>query len=71
MFNQRKPRRFNYKSRLSQSDTTDSREELKAKWSEMRENTKRRKSVFTSLPVLIIFLVLLFVLIYILDGYIK
>lgn len=71
MFNQRQPRRFNYKTRLKDSETRESREELKAKWEEMRGNTKRKGSVLTSLPVLIIVLIFVFVLIYILNGYIK
>ena len=71
MFNQRQPRRFNYKTRLKDSEKGESREELKAKWEQMRGNTNRKVSVLTSLPALIIFLVFVFVLIYILNGYIK
>ncbi len=71
MFNQRLPRRFNLKTRLSDSKKAESKEQLKARWEEMRGNTKRRSSVLTSMPALIIFLVFVFVLIYILNGYIK
>ncbi|RNC84864.1 MAG: hypothetical protein ED556_09780 [Winogradskyella sp.] len=71
MFNQRKPRRFNYKTRLSDSKKEESDSDLKAKWDEMRGHTHRRKSFFTSMPMLIIFLVFVFVLIYVLNGYIK
>ena len=71
MFNQRKPRRFNYRSRLRDAREKESDEGLRAKWDEMRGNSVRKKSFLTSLPVLIVFLVLIFVLIYILDGYVK
>ena len=71
MFNQRKNKRFNYKSRYQDSKEKESRDDLEAKWDEIRNNTKRRGNIFTSLPVLIIILASLFVLIYILNGYIK
>ena len=71
MFNQRKNKRFSYKSRFQDSKEKQSKDDLEAKWDEIRNNTKRRGNIFTSLPVLIIILASLFVLIYILNGYIK
>ncbi|MDG1660576.1 MAG: hypothetical protein P8H40_04270 [Winogradskyella sp.] len=71
MFNQRKPRRFNYKSRLQKPEKTESHEELKVKWDEIRGKTIRKKSIFTSMPALILFLVSIFILIYILEVYIN
>ncbi|MEO1029958.1 MAG: hypothetical protein AAFX55_01055 [Bacteroidota bacterium] len=71
MFNQRKNKRFSYKPRFQDSEEEKSRERLEAKWDELRGNTKRRGNMFTSLPFLIVVLVALFVLIYILNGYIK
>ncbi|MBT8245517.1 MAG: hypothetical protein HKP48_11600 [Winogradskyella sp.] len=71
MFNQRQPRRFNIKSRLPDSKKTESREELKAKWEEMRGNSRNKSNFLTSLPMLLVFLVCVFVLIYILNGYIN
>ena len=71
MFNQRKNKRFSYKPRFQDSKEKESRDDLEAKWDEMRGNTKRRGNFFTSLPALIIILVALFVLIYVLNGYIK
>lgn len=71
MFNQQQPRRFKLKTRFSDSKDAESSEQLRAKWEEMRGNTKRRGSVLTSFPVLIVFLVSVFVLIYILNGYLK
>ena len=71
MFNQRKNKRFSYKSRFQDSDEKKSKDDLEAKWNEIRGNTKRRGNILTSLPALIIILVSLFALIYILNGYIK
>lgn len=71
MFNQRKPRRFGYGKKISEAKKSESREDFKAKWDEIRGNTKRKKSFFTSLPMLMVFLVFAFILIYILNGYIK
>lgn len=71
MFQQRKNKRFKYKPRLQDSDKRKSKDDFETKWDEAKGNDKRRGSVLTSLPALIVMLVLLFVLIYILDGYIK
>ena len=75
LFNQRKNKRFSYKPRFQDSNTDNHREkwksDLEVKWDEMRSNTRRRGSILTSLPALIIILASLFFLIYILNGYIK
>jgi hypothetical protein len=71
VFNQRKNKRFSYKSRFQDSKEKELKDNLETKWDELRGNTKRRGNIFTSLPFLIITLVSLFVLIYILNGYIK
>tara|TARA_R110002124_G_scaffold265564_1_gene432373 strand:- start:15133 stop:15360 length:228 start_codon:yes stop_codon:yes gene_type:complete len=75
VFNQRKNKRFSYKPRFQDSNPDSYREELKdgleTKWNEVKGGAKRKGNVLTSLPALIIILVLLFVLIYILDGYMK
>ena len=71
MFNQRQPRRFNYKTRLPDSKKNQFDDALKTKWDEMRSNTNRKKRVLTSLPVLIAFLICVFALMYFLNGYIK
>lgn len=75
MFNQRKNKRFSYKPRFqdskSQTQQEELQENLKKKWDKMRGNTKRRGNILTSFPALIIILALIFVLIYILNGYIK
>jgi len=71
LFNQRRNKRFNYKSRFKDSKDNKSKDDLEAKWDEMRNTTKRRANILSSLPALIIILVAIFVLIYILEGYIK
>lgn len=71
LFNQRKNKRFSYKSRFKDSKEMGSKGDLEAKWNEIKGNTKRRGNKLTSLPALIIILVSLFVLMYILNGYMK
>jgi hypothetical protein len=75
LFNQRKNKRFSYKTRFQDSNPDSYREESKAdfdtKWNEAKGAAKRKGNVFTSLPALIILLVSLFILIYILEGYMK
>ncbi len=71
MFNQRKNKRFTYKSRLQDSNIDQSKVDFETKWNEANGKSKRKGNVFTSLPVLVVILVLIFVLLYILEGYIK
>lgn len=71
MFNQRKNKRFTYKPRFQDSEEKESKDDFDTKWSEIKGTTKRRGNMFTTLPTLIIILVSLFVLIYVLEGYIK
>jgi hypothetical protein len=71
LFNQRKNKRFTYKHRDQDSDELKSKDDFDTKWNEVKGSTKRRENVLTSLPALIILLVSLFVLIYILEGYIN
>ncbi|WP_461598750.1 hypothetical protein [Winogradskyella sp.] len=75
MFNQRKNKQFNYKPRFQDSMTDNHREESKddlgQKWNELKGNTKRKSNKLFSLPSLIIMLIALFVLMYVLEGYIK
>ena len=71
MFNQRKSKRFSYKSRFQTSEDSESKSELEEKWHDIRGTVKRRGNVLTSLPALIVMLVAIFVLIYILEGYIN
>ena len=71
LFNQRRNKRFSYKPRFQDSKEIESKDDLERKWDELRSNSKRRGNVFTSLPLLIIILIALFILIYVLNGYIK
>lgn len=75
MFNQRKNKRFNYKPRFQDSETDnhrkESKDDLERKWNEIKGNTKRKSNKLFSLPSLLIMLIALFVLMYVLEGYIK
>jgi len=71
LFNQRRNKRFSYKSRFQDSKEIESKDDLEAKWNELRGNTKRKGNILTSFPALIIILASLIFLIYILNGYIK
>ncbi len=71
MFKQRKNKSFNYKSRFKDSKEIESKNDFEAKWDKLKNTTKKRGNIFTSLPALLIMLVSLFVLMYILEGYIK
>ena len=75
MFGQRKNKQFSYKPRFQDSDSDKHREEskddLESKWSALKGNSKRKPNKLFSLPALIIMLLALFVLMYILEGYIK
>ena len=70
MFQQRKNKRFTYKSRLQDSEEKKSKADFETKWNEIKNEGKKRGNIFTSLPVLIVLLVSLFVLLYILEEYI-
>lgn len=71
MFNQRKNKSFGYKPRFQDSDEKESKDDFETKWNEVNGSTKRRSNILMSLPALIIMLVSLFVLLYILEGYIN
>jgi hypothetical protein len=69
LFNQRKNKRFTYKPRFQDSEEKKSKNDFETKWNDAKGGTNRRGNVLTSLPALIIMLVSLFVLMYILEGY--
>jgi hypothetical protein len=71
LFNQRKNKRFSYKTRFQDSKKIESKDDFETKWNEVNGSNKRKGNVLTSLPALIIILVSLFVLMYILNGYMK
>ena len=71
MFSQRKNKRFSYKPRFQDSEVKESKDDFESKWNDARGAVKRKGNLLTSLPALIIMLVGLFVLIYVLNGYIK
>jgi hypothetical protein len=70
LFNQKRNKRFNYNPQSDGLRKKKSENDIEAKWNQMRGNTKRRGSILTSMPALLIILGAIFVLIYILNRYI-
>jgi len=68
-FKQRKNKRFSYtpKHLRNQDDTT--KKSVEAQWEEVRAANKRKKSIFTTLPFLVLFLIGVLVILYILSRY--
>ncbi|WP_296312690.1 hypothetical protein [Winogradskyella sp. UBA3174] len=71
MLNQKKNKRFSYKPRFQDSEEIKSKVDYETKWNDVKGNSKRKANKFTRLLPLIVILVALFVLIYILEGYIN
>ncbi|SHG43070.1 hypothetical protein [Winogradskyella jejuensis] len=71
MFKQRKNKKFNYTPRFQNSEETKSKDEFESKWDEVRQGSKRRGRVFSTLPVMIVMLIAVIILMYILNGYMK
>lgn len=71
MFNQRKNKQFSYKPRFQDSEAASSKDDFERQWSTIKGETKRKGSKLFSLPALIVMLIFLFVLMYILESYIK
>lgn len=69
LFKQRKNKSFNYRPRFQESNKIETKEEFEAKWNEVKETTKRRGSIFTTLPGLLIMLVAILILMYVLNTY--
>ncbi len=64
MLNQRKNKRFNYQSRLNEDEALRSKNNLEAKWGDLKHQSKRRGNILASLPVLIVILALIVFLMY-------
>ncbi|WP_179351939.1 hypothetical protein [Winogradskyella vidalii] len=71
MFKQRKNKRFTYKPRFQDSEETKLKDGLESKWSEVKGTSKRSGSQLNTLVVLVVMLFSIFILYYILEGYIK
>lgn len=70
-FKQRKNKRFNYTPRYLREQKDNSIEEIESKLREERFSVKRKGNIMTTLPVLIILFVVVLILMYVLEGYIK
>lgn len=73
MLSQRKPKVFGYQPRYKNNKTNDVSENtstaIKHKWNEIRNNKKSRGNMFTSLPLLLFFLIAVIILIFVLNRY--
>jgi len=68
LFKQRKNRQFNYTPRfLKEREKAEG--SLNSQWKEVKTSTKRKRSIFTSLPFLVLFLIALLILLYLLNQY--
>ena len=71
LFKQRKNKKFSYKPRFQNSESSLNKEDFESKWGEIRQGSKKRGRVFSSLPVMLVMLIAVIVLMYILNGYMK
>lgn len=69
LFKQRKNKKFNYKPRFQNSEQQDAKDDFETKWGEVRQGSKKRGRLFSSLPVMLLMLIAVIVLMYILNGY--
>jgi type VI protein secretion system component VasF len=69
LFKQRKNKRFNYKPRFLKDEREKVEKNLESQWQEIRASKKRKGSILTSLPFLVLFLIAVLVLFYILSQY--
>lgn len=68
LFEQRKNRQFNYTPRfLKERENVEG--SLNSQWKEVKTSTKRKRSIFTSLPILVLFLIALLIVLYLLNQY--
>ncbi len=68
-FKQRKPRTFNYTPRHLDDTDKIQKNDLESQWRDMRQAAKRKKSIFSSLPYMVLFLIGILILLYILTRY--
>ncbi|MDX1277955.1 hypothetical protein [Oceanihabitans sediminis] len=69
LFNQRKNRKFNFPSKQKREEELSQKESLASQWDEIRSTSKRKGSVFSSLPVMVMFLIAVLILLYVLGSY--
>lgn len=69
LFKQRRNKNFNYRPRFQDSKEIDAKEGFESKWNEVKETTKRRGSIFATLPGLLIMFAAIVILMYVLSKY--
>ena len=69
LFNQRRNKSFSYTPRHKKDHEETPKEDLTSQWEGIRDASKRKKNIFTTLPYMVLFLIVVLVLLYILDRY--
>lgn len=66
---QRKNKRFSYNPRYQREQQETRKDNFESKWLETRLSDKRKGNKLTSLPVLVILIVMVLILMYVLNSY--
>lgn len=69
LFKQRKNKSFSYTPKRKRDQDKSQKEDLTSKWEEIRGTSKRKGSFFSSLPIMVLFLIAVLILLYILGRY--
>ncbi len=69
LFKQRQNKKFNYTPRFAKNGDDKICSSLESQWKGVKASTKRKRSVFTSLPFLVLFLITVLIVLYILNQY--
>jgi hypothetical protein len=69
LFKQRKNKRFNYTPRHLKKDESQIGSSLESQWEQVKASNKRKRSIFTSLPFLVLFLITVLIVLYLLNQY--
>ncbi|MGM5469959.1 hypothetical protein ACS386_06745 [Flavobacteriaceae bacterium LMO-SS05] len=69
LFKQRKNRQFNYTPRHLRDEHEQSERALESHWEAVKTSNKRKRSILTTLPFLVLFLIAVLVLLYLLNQY--
>lgn len=69
LLNQRKNKTFKYTPKHQREQQVSEKSDLASQWEDVRRTSKRKKGFFSSLPVMVLFLIAIFILFYILSRY--
>ena len=69
LFKQHRNKTFSYRPRHQSEQELNKNDNLESEWQDLRKSSKRKKSIFTTLPFMVLFLIAILVLLYILSRY--